>query len=276
MIVNLIDPLIIHYRKTSMLSKKKLVEIKKCLSDKQSLIKDGLKFNQKKIHIDLQILYGDFLGRGCFLRLLEILEKHSLPSLNYGMFSNNPCYASAFQESPNKKSVYNRYFEETNDINAEFLISEDQAKSPISQTLLRLNVTRNYERPDYISIQLVISDEIHLSSDALYKIFKELSETLDPTHAFCSLRGLYVSTLHLKQRRVFADGLFWLQYYSKSETEAQGGKKAILQNPYIHTKEINDGLLLKVGSSPYDGFNTEHQELLVRATEAMPPTKYNI
>ena len=66
--------------------------------------------------------------------------------------------------------------------------------------------------------------------------------------------------------------LSWLQYYNHDELRRQGGD-AILENPYIKAERLCGGILVQVGESLEEAYSPEGQELLVKATKAMPPVQ---
>ena len=66
--------------------------------------------------------------------------------------------------------------------------------------------------------------------------------------------------------------LGWLQYYNHDELKRQGGD-AIFENPYIKAERLCGGILIQVGESLEEAYSPEGQELLVKATKAMPPVQ---
>ncbi len=63
----------------------------------------------------------------------------------------------------------------------------------------------------------------------------------------------------------------WLQYFGKHELQRQGGEDAIFQNPYIKAERLGEGILIEVGNDPFEAHTPEGEELIVKATRALPP-----
>ena len=104
--------------------------------------------------------------------------------------------------------------------------------------------------------------------------FKEFINITKPLYAVCLLYSINIR-IHIKhfrwEPRTPASGsLAWLQYFGAEEFLRQGGED-IFDNPYIQAEKIGDGVLIQVGDSPYDAYTPEGEELLVKATKAMPP-----
>lgn len=68
-------------------------------------------------------------------------------------------------------------------------------------------------------------------------------------------------------------GLKWLQYLGPDEAEKQGGAEALLQNPYAVTEQLGEGVLIRVGDTPWYCATPEGEAQLLKATAAMPPVK---
>ena len=73
-------------------------------------------------------------------------------------------------------------------------------------------------------------------------------------------------------RTFLSSQLEWLQYYNHDELKRQGGD-AIFENPYIKAERLCGGILVQVGESLEEAYSPEGQELLVKATKAMPPVQ---
>jgi hypothetical protein len=73
------------------------------------------------------------------------------------------------------------------------------------------------------------------------------------------------------RRTYFAAGLYWLNFFGTEEEAKQGGK-ALENNPYAtEVKRMANGLFIQVGESPFDCYTETGRELLINATNAMPP-----
>lgn len=64
--------------------------------------------------------------------------------------------------------------------------------------------------------------------------------------------------------------LKWLNYFGDKEFIKRGGE-AVFNTPHIKAERMGNGILIQVGDSPYDAYTPEGEELLVKASLAMPP-----
>lgn len=105
-------------------------------------------------------------------------------------------------------------------------------------------------------------------------LVKQIVKSTSPGYVNCCYhrisREIYFNNFEFEDRTPNSPNLEWLQYYGPEEYEKQGGEN-ILSNPHIRAEKLGEGLLIQVGASPEDAFTAEGEELLVKATKAMPP-----
>jgi hypothetical protein len=124
------------------------------------------------------------------------------------------------------------------------------------------------------TIEFPYSTHSEISTSQIKELFLILCQLLNPEIARCYARNAFNSIrqkhFEWECRTPNLDYFSWLQYFGKNEFRRQGGE-AIFQNPYIKAEWLGEGVLIEVGSEPLEAHTPEGEELIVKATRALPP-----
>jgi hypothetical protein len=88
-----------------------------------------------------------------------------------------------------------------------------------------------------------------------------------PSDAYYKIKEEY---FEWESRTSYFTFFTWLQYFGNREFHRQGGE-AIFSNAYIKAMPLGKGVLIEVGTGPFDAYTPEGEELIVKATRALPP-----
>jgi hypothetical protein len=105
------------------------------------------------------------------------------------------------------------------------------------------------------------------------EIFIRINKLLNPNVAsiWTTTNSVLLDKYFEWERRTPYFTMFsWLTYFGPEEFRKQGGD-AIFENPYIKAEKMGEGVFIQVGESPFDAATPEGEELIVKATRALPP-----
>lgn len=106
------------------------------------------------------------------------------------------------------------------------------------------------------------------------RIFRALCSVLTPEVGCCYLSDarweIRQKYFEWEIRTTHFSFFGWLNYFNAKEFARQGGE-VIFQNAYIKAERLSEGVLIQVGESPFDAHTPEGEELIVKATRALPP-----
>ncbi len=126
----------------------------------------------------------------------------------------------------------------------------------------------------YLSIDFPFHMAAEITTKQIRDLFLSLCQFLNPEIAICYARRafLQIRERHFEWecRTPNFDYFSWLQYFGPKEFRLQGGE-AIFQNPYIKAEKMGEGVFIQVGENPLDAHTPEGEELIVKATRALPP-----
>lgn len=124
-------------------------------------------------------------------------------------------------------------------------------------------------------VRLAVRSEFDLSKILqLKRLFVDLSQLINPDVALCypwtANSRIKEKYFEWESRTIHFDFFKWLQYFGPEEFKRNGGD-ALFQSPYIKAERPGEGVLIQVGESPFDAHTPEGEELIVKATRALPP-----
>lgn len=129
---------------------------------------------------------------------------------------------------------------------------------------IRINKTLYHGNNNFLNIEIIKKIIVHFDGAFNYIECSDIDTSIK----------IHEEHIEFTQwsRTFLSSQLEWLQYYNHDELKRQGGD-AILENPYIKAERLCGGILVQVGESLEEAYSPEGQELLVKATKAMPPVQ---
>lgn len=132
-----------------------------------------------------------------------------------------------------------------------------------------------FSREYVLLLRIPVSPQEQEKITALRELFHKVSSFLQPDIGRCYLAhaNLNIRQKHFEweSRTGYFTFFGWLTYFGKRELYRQGGKEILLSLPHSVTAPVGEGVLIEIGNDPFDANTPEGEELIVRATRALPP-----